>query len=177
VTSSPSPGYLYRVVKAFNDNDAGVRGDMQAVIKAILLDYEARSPVALTAASFGKQREPLLRVTATARAFPAPAPLDGTYSEATNQTITVTTASPHRLGTSGDTVFLSFTDTSGKAAPASRGYSVTATTPTSFTLTAPGLASGTYSQAANATISNALTASLITTNVIFVTINSHGVSH
>jgi len=176
VTSSPSSGYLYRVVQAFNDNGLGVRGDMQAVIKAILLDYEARSSVALTAASFGKQREPLLRVTATARAFPAPAPLEGTYSETTNQTITVNTANPHRLGTSGDTVFLSFTDTSGKAAPASRGYSVNTTTPTSFTLTAPGFASGTYSQAANATISNALTASLVTTNVVYVTISSHAVT-
>jgi hypothetical protein len=105
VTSSPSPGYLYRVVQAFNDNGAGVRGDMQAVIKAILLDYEARSPVAAAGTSFGKQREPLLRVTATARAFPAPAPLGGTYSQTTNQTITITTTNSHRLGTSGDTVF------------------------------------------------------------------------
>src|ERR1035441_5746272 len=68
VTSSPTPSYLYRVVQAFNDNGSGVRGDMQAVIQAILLDYEARSPVALVATNFGKQREPLLRVTAAARA-------------------------------------------------------------------------------------------------------------
>ncbi len=118
VTSSPSPAYLYRVVQAFNDNGAGVRGDMQAVIRAILLDYEARSPVALAAASFGKQREPLLRVTAAARAFPAPALNGGTYSQTTNQTITVTTASPHRLGTSGDTCFRSPLD----ASPPSPGY-------------------------------------------------------
>src|ERR1019366_2550371 len=46
VTSSPSPAYVYRVVQKFNDNGAGVRGDMQAVVEAILLDYEARSAVA-----------------------------------------------------------------------------------------------------------------------------------
>src|SRR5262249_37339236 len=38
VTSNPSRDYLYRVVQKFNDNGAGVRGDMKAVIKAILLD-------------------------------------------------------------------------------------------------------------------------------------------
>ena len=176
VTSSPSPGYVYRVAQAFNNNGAGARGDMQAVIQAILLDYEARSPVALAATNFGKQREPLLRVTAAARAFPAPAPLGGTYSQTTNQTITVTTASAHRLASSGDTVFLSFTDTSGKAAPSSQGYPVTVTTPTNFTFNSPNLTSGTYTQLVNATISNALTASLVTTNVIFVTINGHAVT-
>jgi hypothetical protein len=176
VASSPSPGYLYRVVQAFNDNGSGVRGDMQAVIQAILLDYEARSPAALTATSFGKQREPLLRVTAAARAFPAPAPLAGTYSQTTNQTITITTPTPHRLATSGDTVFLTWTDTSGQAAPPMQGYGVTATSPTTFTITAPGLATGTYSEAANATISNAVTASFVTTNVIFVAISGHGVT-
>ena len=176
VTSSPSPAYLYRVVQTFNDNGSGVRGDMRAVLQAILLDYEARSPVALAATNFGKQREPLLRITAPARAFPAPTPLGGTYSQTTNQTITVTTASPHRLGTSGDTVFLSFTDTSGKAAPPSQGYAVTATAPTVFTITAPNVVSGVYTQLVNATISNALTASFVTTNVIFVTITSHAVT-
>ena len=176
VTSSPTPAYLYRVVQKFNDNGSGVRGDMPAVIQAILLDYEARSPVALAATNFGKQREPLLRVTAAARAFSAPAPLAGTYSETTNQTITVTTASPHRLASSGDTVYLSFADKSGNPAPPSLGYSVTAPTPTTFTFNAPNLVSGTYTQLVSATISNAVTASLVTTNVIFVTITSHAVS-
>ena len=55
----PQPDYLYRVVQAFNDNGAGVRGDLQAVIKAILLDYEARSPDMVSDPNFGKQREPL----------------------------------------------------------------------------------------------------------------------
>jgi uncharacterized protein (DUF1800 family) len=71
VTSSPSPEYVYRVAQVFADNGTGVRGDLQAVIKAILLDYEARSSDLVTQSTFGKQREPLLRATALARAFPA----------------------------------------------------------------------------------------------------------
>ena len=47
VTSTPSRGYVYRVVSAFNNNGSGVRGDMLAVVKAILLDYEARSATVL----------------------------------------------------------------------------------------------------------------------------------
>src|SRR5205085_3724496 len=71
VTSSPSRDYVYRVVQAFNNNGGGVRGDMKAVIRAILLDYEARSSRMLDDPGFGKQREPLLRATAVARAFAA----------------------------------------------------------------------------------------------------------
>ncbi len=45
VTSDPSPAYVGRVTSAFNNNGAGVRGDMKAVIKAILLDPgSARKP-------------------------------------------------------------------------------------------------------------------------------------
>lgn len=69
VTSTPSRGYLYRVVQKFNDNGSGVRGDLKAVVKAILLDYEARSATEAARPGFGKQREPVLRVTALARAF------------------------------------------------------------------------------------------------------------
>jgi hypothetical protein len=53
---------------------------------------------------------------------------------------------------------------------------VTARTPTIFTFNAPNLTSGTYTQQVNATISNALTASFVTTNVIYVTINGHAVT-
>ncbi|MBW8882211.1 MAG: DUF1800 family protein, partial [Asticcacaulis sp.] len=66
VTSSPSRDYVYRVAQKFNDNGSGVRGDMKAVIKAILLDFEARAGTEAAKADFGKQREPLLRVTAAA---------------------------------------------------------------------------------------------------------------
>ena len=61
VTSNPSPSYVARVTQAFNDNGSGVRGDMQAVIRQILLDPEARNEA--PAADFGKLREPVLAVT------------------------------------------------------------------------------------------------------------------
>ncbi|MCP5538658.1 MAG: DUF1800 family protein [Akkermansiaceae bacterium] len=71
VTSNPSAGYLYRVARAFEDNGSGARGDMRAVIKAILLDYEARSLTQIDNIGFGKQKEPLLRYTQLLRAFNA----------------------------------------------------------------------------------------------------------
>lgn len=73
VTSNPSPGYVYRVSQVFANNGSGVRGDLGAVVKAILLDYEARSAAVAATASFGKLKEPLLRVTAIMRAFSAAA--------------------------------------------------------------------------------------------------------
>ena len=71
VTSNPSPGYIYRVSQVFANNGAGVRGDLGAVVRAILLDYEARSPAVASTATFGKLKEPLLRGTALFRAFNA----------------------------------------------------------------------------------------------------------
>jgi uncharacterized protein (DUF1800 family) len=71
VTSNPSPGYVYRVAQTFANNGAGVRGDLGAVVRAILLDYEARSPAVAATATFGKLKEPLLRSTAMFRAFDA----------------------------------------------------------------------------------------------------------
>lgn len=70
VTSNPSPAYVARVSAVFNDNGSGVRGDMGAVFKAILLDAEARSPN-LASDSYGKVREPLLRLSSLLRAFNA----------------------------------------------------------------------------------------------------------
>ncbi|MBS1786203.1 MAG: DUF1800 family protein [Acidobacteria bacterium] len=61
VTSNPSPAYVYRVAQKFNNNGSGVRGDMKAVIQAILTDYEARSTDMLTNQGFGKMREPIVR--------------------------------------------------------------------------------------------------------------------
>jgi uncharacterized protein (DUF1800 family) len=69
VTSNPSPGYVYRVAQVFANNGSGVRGDLGAVVRAVLLDYEARSPDVAATASFGKLKEPMLRVTAVLRAF------------------------------------------------------------------------------------------------------------
>ncbi len=66
-TSNPSAGYIDRVAAVFEDDGSGERGNLGAVVKAILLDPEARTNV--PAASFGKLREPLLRLTAVMRAF------------------------------------------------------------------------------------------------------------
>ncbi len=67
VTSNPSSGYISRVAAVFNNNGAGVRGDMKAVIKAILMDTEARGTT--ISAQFGKQREPIIRFANLVRAF------------------------------------------------------------------------------------------------------------
>ena len=69
VTSNPSPAYVARVTAAFNDNGQGVRGDMRAVWRAILLDPEARDAAKLADPQFGKLREPVLRLSAWIRAF------------------------------------------------------------------------------------------------------------
>jgi hypothetical protein len=61
VTSNPTPAYVGRVTQAFNNNGSGVRGDMQAVIRAILTDSEARNES--PDPSYGKLREPVLAVT------------------------------------------------------------------------------------------------------------------
>ncbi len=71
VTSNPSPAYVARVASAFNNNGAGVRGDMKAVWTAILLDDEARGSASLSNPRFGKLREPMLRLVNWARSFNA----------------------------------------------------------------------------------------------------------
>jgi len=71
VTSNPSPGYVYRVAQVFAHNGHGERGDLGAVVRAILLDYEARSPDVLNNIGYGKMKEPLLQATALLRAFGA----------------------------------------------------------------------------------------------------------
>ncbi len=73
VTSNPSPGYIYRVAQVFANNGAGTRGDLGAVVSAILLDPEARASTLLGNASYGKLKEPILRQTAVYRAFNASA--------------------------------------------------------------------------------------------------------
>ena len=72
VTSNPSPAYVGRVAAVFENNGAGVRGDMQAVITAILTDTEARDTAAdYGNPQYGKVREALIRYTDWARAFTA----------------------------------------------------------------------------------------------------------
>lgn len=74
VTSNPSPAYLERVVQKFNDNGAGVRGDMKAILRAILLDPEARSSSTAKQPGFGKLTEPVIRFVQMHRAFNAVRP-------------------------------------------------------------------------------------------------------
>lgn len=71
VTSNPTPQYVERVARKFNDDGRGRRGNLAAVVKAILLDTEARDPP--TGASNGKLKEPLLRLTQLWRAYDASA--------------------------------------------------------------------------------------------------------
>ncbi|MCV4626875.1 DUF1800 family protein, partial [Escherichia coli] len=62
VTSDPTPAYVERVAAVFNNNGFGVRGDMKAVIRAILLDPEARGDVK-NDPNYGKLREPVQLLT------------------------------------------------------------------------------------------------------------------
>lgn len=71
VTSNPSAAYVGRVAKQFNDNGEGTRGDMRALVKAILFDVEARDMGATANPSTGKIREPILRFAHWMRAFRA----------------------------------------------------------------------------------------------------------
>ncbi len=72
VTSNPSPAYVARVAAVFADDGTGMRGNLKAVVRALLLDNEARQPPA--GATFGKLREPILRFAGWARAFAVTSP-------------------------------------------------------------------------------------------------------
>ncbi len=73
VTSNPSPAYIQRVTNVFNDNGAGVRGDMKSVLSAILMDSEARrgDDPATAVGTDGHLQEPILYITRLMRAFNA----------------------------------------------------------------------------------------------------------
>ncbi len=66
VTSNPSPAYVTAVARAFANNGSGQRGDLKAVVKAVLMNPEART----VSDTSGKVREPVLRLSAYLRAFP-----------------------------------------------------------------------------------------------------------
>jgi len=73
VVSNPSPEYVARVTQVFNDNGSGVRGDLKAVVTAILMDPEARradDPAQLQS-SDGHLKEPLLHMIGLMRALNA----------------------------------------------------------------------------------------------------------
>ena len=67
VTSNPTPAYVGRVAAVFNNNGSGVRGDLAAVVRALLLDAEARNVP--SDAAYGKLREPIVRLANWMRAF------------------------------------------------------------------------------------------------------------
>lgn len=67
VTSNPSPDYIQRVATVFADNGQGVRGDLRAVVRAILLDPEARNDSATV--NQGRLKEPVLHVCGFLRAL------------------------------------------------------------------------------------------------------------
>jgi uncharacterized protein (DUF1800 family) len=88
VTSNPSPAYVETVASAFNNNGSGVRGDMKAVLKAVLMHPEARGKATPTS---GKLREPVLRLSAFLRAY-------GFASDTGNYTIGLTENPGTELG-------------------------------------------------------------------------------
>ena len=71
VTSNPSPAYVSRCATAFINNGSGIRGDLAVVVRTILLDAEARDINSTSSATFGKVREPVVRMTNWMRAFGA----------------------------------------------------------------------------------------------------------
>ena len=98
VTSNPSPAYVGRVAAVFSNDGSGVKGNLKAVVKAILLDSEARSGANISDANFGKQREPVLRLAAWARATGATSAADAWTVGNTSDPATRLSQSPLRSG-------------------------------------------------------------------------------
>jgi uncharacterized protein (DUF1800 family) len=70
-TSNPSAAYVGRVSAACANNGSGVRGDLKAMVRAVLLDADARDAAKLADPQWGKLREPVLRLSNWARCFNA----------------------------------------------------------------------------------------------------------
>ena len=83
VTSNPTPEYVERIAAVFADNGKGVRGDLAAVTRAIVLDNEARHPFGPAVEYFGKAQEHVIAYTAWMRAF-AVQPIDGWHASGEN---------------------------------------------------------------------------------------------
>ncbi len=79
VTSNPSPAYVYRCGQAFANDGAGTRGNLGAVVRAILLDWEARTGDVLDQRGYGQVREPVVRFVSLLRALHARPPQDGRF--------------------------------------------------------------------------------------------------
>jgi uncharacterized protein (DUF1800 family) len=67
VTDNPTPAFIERVQNVFVNDGSGVRGNLAAVIKVILLDFEARNPPLSN--NYGKVREPVIRTMHLGRLF------------------------------------------------------------------------------------------------------------
>lgn len=97
VTSNPSPAYVGRIAAVFANNGQGQRGDLKAVVRAILLDTEARdTSAALLAANAGKLRAPVNRLTGWARGFGVTSPSDAWAFGDTSSSSTRLAQSPGR---------------------------------------------------------------------------------
>ena len=79
VTSNPSAGYVFRVAQVFNQQKSNP-AQLGAVVRAILTDYEARSPEVLSNPGYGKIKEPLIRLMGMFRALNIRAP-NGRYMD------------------------------------------------------------------------------------------------
>jgi len=76
IKSNPTPGYIERVAAVFNNNGQGVRGDLEAVVKAILLDDEARECAPLLSPDNGRLREPVVSAIQFSNSVMIDSPLD-----------------------------------------------------------------------------------------------------
>ncbi len=177
VTSNPSRDYLYRVVSKFNDNGSGVRGDMKAVIKAILLDYEARSPDTITKNTYGKQREAVLRTANAARAF-RPNGSSGSFNQLSGSHVINITGLSNSTLVGGNTAYLEFpTATPASGKPTSEAYTVLSTPPpnaNSFSVNAKGwIGVSTSNGSTNNGFSGGTYSIPVNSTVMTVTLSSH----
>ena len=92
VTSNPSPAYVARVSAAFINNGGGVRGDLAAVVRAVLLDPEALNP---SMVEHGRLKDPVLHVIGFGRALGAtisdPASFQNVFSNLSQRVLTPAT--------------------------------------------------------------------------------------
>lgn len=185
VTSHPKPEYVHRVVQAFDGEKyvdsqaAGVRGDMKEVFRAILLDYEARDPAAAADAKFGKQREPLMRITGPARSFPAARISNSSYRQIGTQALLVTTPAPHRLA-QGESVLLADAVDSGASItnlPTYTGYGISNVTPSYSLVGSTGMATvNAAGYQAGDTVALQFTSQTLGTTPPFNSLNNYTVS-
>ncbi len=144
VTSNPSRDYVYRVAQVFNNDGTGVRGNLQAVVQAILLDYEARSPDMISQPTYGKQREPLLRVTAAGARVSAAGQRQRQLQPDHEPTDHHHHCQSASAGQWRHGLFIYSPTLQATPRRRRKAYTVTVTSPKTFTITAPQLMAGSY---------------------------------